>query len=105
MNNNFYNTYAVVANIVVSKILGFSQSFDKFAEEYDSRPDVATSKNATETAIDIIKNNKDDAFLLWVHFMDPHGYYLDHDEFDYSSEYKGKLSKSLVGKELEKVKE
>lgn len=91
MKNNFYSTYAVVSNIVVSEIFGFGQGFDKFEDAFSSDPAVATSKITTEKALRYIKQNKSNPFFVWIHYMDPHGHYIDHDEFDYSSTYKGHL--------------
>lgn len=104
LKNNFYNTYAVVSNIVVSEIFGFGQGFDQFEETYGDYGQDATSKITTSTAINFIKKNKDNKFFLWVHYMDPHSHYINHDEFDYGSTYKGRLPSKINTKFLNKIK-
>lgn len=91
MKNNFYGTFAVVSNIVVSEIFGFGQGFDQFEDTYSSNPSVPTSKITTEKAKEYIEENKNNPFFVWIHYMDPHGHYIDHDEFDYGSTYQGNL--------------
>lgn len=107
LKNNFYNTYAVVANIVVSKIFGFSQGFNEFDETYGNYGRDVTSDITTKKAVNFIKNNSDSKFFLWVHYMDPHGHYINHDEFDYALEHenKGALPKELSAKSLNKVRD
>ncbi|MGB3729698.1 MAG: sulfatase-like hydrolase/transferase [Thermodesulfobacteriota bacterium] len=91
LKNNFYATFAVVSNIVASEIFGFGQGFDKFEDTYTSKADVTTSKITTEKAIEYIEKNKNNSFFVWIHYMDPHGDYLDHEEFNYASTYQGTI--------------
>jgi len=106
MKNNFYDTQAVVSNIIVSRIFGFGQGFSEFEETFDGTANLVTSKMTTEKAIELIGQNKDDKFFLWVHYMDPHDHYINHDEFEYASpDYNGRVTSALGTKELNQMKE
>jgi len=105
MKNNFYNTFAVVSNIVVGKILGFGQGFDLFEETINSYEGGYDSRIITDKAIQIIQNNKDNRFFLWVHYMDPHDHYIRHSEFNYGSEYAGSLPSEVNTRYLNKNKD
>jgi arylsulfatase A-like enzyme len=105
MKNNFYNTSAVVSNIVAGKLLGFGQGFDLFEETFNSYDGGSDSKIITDKAIRIIRNNKDNRFFLWVHYMDPHDYYIRHSEFNYGSEYAGSLPSKVNTRYLNKNKD
>ncbi|MGB2691460.1 MAG: sulfatase [Thermodesulfobacteriota bacterium] len=95
MKNDFYQTFAVVSNIAASQIFGFGQGFNQFERTYSLNPDVTTSKITTEKAIEYIEKNKNNKFFAWVHYMDPHGHYIDHEEFEYSAEYNGSLPSKI----------
>jgi len=105
MRNNFYNTFAVVSNFVTSKFFGFEQGFNQFEETYRLKADKSSSKVTTDKAIRFIQNNKDNKFFLWVHYMDPHGNYINHDEFDYGSEYADSLPSEAGTAQLNKIKD
>lgn len=104
MKNNFYNTYGVVSNIVVSEIFGFGQGFSQFEETYIGA-DHTTSEITTQKATKFIKKNKDDKFFIWIHYFDPHSYYLEHTEFDYGSGYTGPLPPRVSSQHLNSVKD
>ena len=89
MKNNFYNTYAVISNVVVSEPLGFAQGFDTFNQDSITEYDETSSHLVTDRAIKYLTETKGEKFFLWLHYMDPHGTYIHHPEYGYSSNYSG----------------
>jgi len=104
LRNNFYKTSAVISNIVVSEIFGFSQGF----ETYDQTPlrarDELTSHLVTDKALEYIADNRDNKFFLWLHYMDPHSNYIHHPQFNYAQDYNGLLGKNVHSGDLNKIR-
>lgn len=105
LKNNFYATYAIVSNMVVSDVFGFKQGYDKFEKTSGTNEAEITSQIVTERTIEFIKNNKDNKFFVWAHYMDPHCHFNDHDEFDYATGYSGSLPGDLSTVRLNKIKD
>jgi len=101
MKNDFYKTIAVVSNRFVSDMYGFSQGFDIFNKDLvGGYGRSQTSDKLSERAIKYIEDNKNNKFFLWLHYIDPHGHYLNHPEFGYSSNYSGQLKPVISAIEL-----
>lgn len=86
MKNNYYKTIAVVTNILLTDKYGFSQGFDIYNQTIKNN---VSSNLITERAIEYVSKNRENKFFLWLHYLDPHGMYRDHSEFEYSSNYSG----------------
>ncbi|MGB2691461.1 MAG: sulfatase [Thermodesulfobacteriota bacterium] len=104
MKNNFYNTIAVISNIVVSKVYGFSQGFNIFNQEHIAEVNELSAELITNQAVEYISQNKDSKFFLWVHYFDPHHNYKNHTEYDYGDEYSGNLPDNLDNEHLNNIK-
>jgi arylsulfatase A-like enzyme len=104
MKNNFYDTHAVISNIVVSKPLGFSQGFDTFNEDSIQEYDKTTSHLVTDQAIEYVNEMKGEKFFLWLHYMDPHFRYVHYPKYNYSKDYNGSLNQKMSNKYLNIVK-
>ncbi len=105
MKNNFYNTHAIISNIVVGKARGFSQGFDIFDQDPTGNANDLTSPLVTDRAIEYLTEVKGDKFFLWLHYMDPHHKYVHHPEYNYSEGYSGSLGDILNTGYLTKQKE
>lgn len=103
MKNNFYNTIAVISQIVVSKVYGFSQGFNTFNQKHMASVNELSSEIITNQAVEYLSKNIDSKFFLWVHYFDPHHHYKNHAEYDYGDNYTGKLPKNLDTRQLNKI--
>lgn len=95
LRNNFYKTSAVISNIVVSEIFGFSQGFENYDQTPLTARDELTSHLVTDNALEYIAANRWEKFFLWLHYMDPHSNYIHHPEIGYAQDYHGSLGKNL----------
>ena len=95
MKNNFYYTYAVISNPVVSEPLGFSQGFDIFDQDSIRKKNELTAHLVTERATEYLDKTLGEKFFLWLHYMDPHSNYIHHPEFGYAADYKGTLGQNI----------
>jgi arylsulfatase A-like enzyme len=85
-----WHTAAVVSNWVLkARASGLAREFDFYDDEMTEpepkRPDVLerTAARTTDTALRWLDGRKrDDPFLLWVHYIDPHGPYVPPPPFD-----------------------
>jgi len=105
MKNNFYDTHAIVSNIVVSEPLGFSQGFNTFDQGSIRKNFELSSHIVTDKAIEYLSGKKGGKFFLWLHYMDPHYNYIHHQEYNYSEGYSGSLGDNLSIKSLNTEKE
>jgi arylsulfatase A-like enzyme len=94
-----YRTGAVVANFNIGKTFGFDQGFDFFVEswqekwrqeapgrEFRNRPGLVKRYTdaalVNEQAIEWLGSiPREEAFFLWLHYMDPHGPYVPPREY------------------------
>lgn len=59
---------------------GMEQGFDTYDNELGEtyQPARVTSQDVTDKAIAWIAHNSGRKWFLWTHYLDPHGYYVDH---------------------------
>lgn len=91
MKNSFYKTFAVHTHPGLSENFGFSQGFDIFHLEFFSGSEDITSPIINKPAVELISEHQGSPFFLWIHYLDPHGNYMNHEGFNYASEYEGTL--------------
>jgi arylsulfatase A-like enzyme len=95
LKNNFYTTTAVVSNLVLGEKSGISQGFYTYDMKPAGRAKNISSHKVTKMGLNYLNKNRDEKFFLWLHYMDPHGRYLRHQEFDYNTDYSGFLDDKL----------
>ena len=88
-----YRTAGVPAHRFFLPGYGLDQGFDDWdltiVRRYGKRmPDVLTGHLSTDRAIDWLEKNREGPFpfFLWVHYFDPHHYYLDQPDVDFGGE-------------------
>jgi len=115
LRNNGYNTTAFVTNHFVGSRYGFAKGFDEYlnVHESDYRSYLAMhrllsrlarrwDKPAIEDSADIItskacrwlENGVSEPFFLWVHYLDPHDYWV-YQKIDLAPGYNGSLRREL----------
>jgi arylsulfatase A-like enzyme len=74
-----YRTGAVLTHVYF-KDWGMQQGFDTFDNELGAKyePSRVTSHDVTDKAIAWIAGAGKQKWFLWLHYIDPHGYYVDH---------------------------
>ncbi|MEW5901530.1 MAG: sulfatase [Acidobacteriota bacterium] len=83
-----YATAAFVCSDFVGKKYGFDRGFTIFDDSLGPGDKDATfAAGITEKALAWLKTGKPakKPFLLWLHYFDPHHYFLPHEELDYGS--------------------
>lgn len=96
-----YATAAVVSNWNLKRGLsGLQRGFDLYDDAFDGRGRIGydperPADEVTDQALAWL-NTRDDTrpFFLWVHYMDPHEPYQDHDGFDVWPEKRHQLDKA-----------
>jgi arylsulfatase A-like enzyme len=81
-----YSTAAFVSNVVLRRGSGFEMGFDVFDDHFtrqtvDGAIQERRAPETTEAALAWLAQRRDQPFLLWVHYMDPHGPYSPPPEF------------------------
>ncbi|MBZ0272484.1 sulfatase-like hydrolase/transferase [bacterium] len=86
LNEEGYDTEAVVSHVIFRPKYGFNQGFDRFDTsvlKLGESKSIASSKEVTDLAIEAVDRLDAGPFFLWVHYFDPHNDYLRHEEFDF----------------------
>jgi arylsulfatase A-like enzyme len=106
-----YRTGAILTHVYF-KDWGMQQGFDTFDNEIGAKyePHRVTSHEVTDKAIAWIAGHGREKWFLWLHYLDPHGYYVEHpgeqsfgaseeDRYDgelhYTDKHIGRLLKEL----------
>jgi arylsulfatase A-like enzyme len=106
-----YRTGAVLSHVYF-KDWGMEQGFDTYDNEIGAKyePHRVTSHEVTDKAIAWIAGHGQEKWFLWLHYLDPHGYYVEHpgeqsfgtteeDRYDgelyYTDKHIGRLLKEL----------
>jgi arylsulfatase A-like enzyme len=106
-----YRTGAILTHVYF-KDWGMEQGFDTYDNEIGAKyePHRVTSHELTDKAIAWIGGNPRQKWFLWLHYLDPHGYYVEHpgeqsfgtteeDRYDgelyYTDKHLGRLLKEL----------
>ncbi|RMH38104.1 MAG: hypothetical protein D6689_20135, partial [Deltaproteobacteria bacterium] len=79
-----YRTGAILSHYYFND-WGLDQGFDTYDNEIgkENDPRKITSHLVTDKALAWIARNSDRKWFLWVHYIDPHGYYMPHPEFPF----------------------
>ncbi len=83
LKTNGYSTHGIITHIFLKKKYGLGQGFDTYIEKINSADNnllTITSPEVTKEAINIIKNNKNRSFFMFLHYFDPHYRYVDHEK-------------------------
>ena len=111
-----YKTKGIISHIYLSAALGFNQGFDSYDEGSAKGHGSISSPSVTEKALSFLRKNKNNKFLLFLHYFDPHYDYILHEKFNYFPEYDGsiysgqsihelrKIALSLSGKDIKYIK-
>lgn len=87
MQSEGYHTAAATGNPGLGRTFKFDQGFDSFevveirGEEAVFGLDPWEAKLLNDLAFPLLESLKDQQFLLWLHYMDPHGPYIVIDEY------------------------
>lgn len=103
LQENFYETGAVVSGMFVSSEYGFKQGFGLFEEIRPLNDIKISSPLIYEKAAKFIEKNRNNRFFLFLHFYDPHARYFLHEEYDYDANYDGSLKGG--GKDISVIRE
>lgn len=99
-----YKTKGIIGSNFVSSKLGFAQGFDSYDEDEARGHNYVSSAPITEKAIAFLERlKKNERFLLFLHYFDPHYDYILHEPYNYYPEYKGELKSGQRIKELRKL--
>ncbi len=98
LKENGYTTAGIVTNAWFKEEMGFAQGFDDYyfrfrGETY--KPPYISSNEVNKLASGWLKENKDKKFFLWLHYMEPHMPYINHEEYQYDPGYQGKFKDSF----------
>ncbi|MBU1627571.1 sulfatase-like hydrolase/transferase, partial [bacterium] len=96
LTKNGYHCEAVVANMLLEPIWGFKRGFQNYKQNYQYQKATKQTDEVCET-IERLKNNINEPFFLFVHYMDPHAPYSPPTPFNklYDPDYKGFRDGSL----------
>ena len=111
-----YESAAVVANFNLRRAVGFGQGFDSFVESWQEPYEAAEGRSefvnqpgkvkrytnatlVTDEGLHWLRSRDvSRPFLLWLHYMDPHGPYLPPEE--YRRYFEGEYRNTMVPPEL-----
>ena len=84
-----YTTGAILTHYYFRK-WGMRQGFDYYNNDLGAKrnPRSITSDKVTDRALQWISRNYRKKWFLWLHYLDPHGYYVPHEEKSYGSKEK-----------------
>jgi arylsulfatase A-like enzyme len=89
---NGYFTGGIISSDIISSRLNFNQGFDIYSETNSKGRLHISSPAITTEAVNLIRENRYNKFFLFLHYFDPHFAYTMHSDFNYDSEYSGRLS-------------
>lgn len=86
-----YETRAVMTNGNIHAKMGFDQGFDEYRHEKDHpRSAYADARQLRQPIVETFdKLGGDRPWVFYVHYVDPHDPYEQHDDTDFSPEYAG----------------
>ena len=81
-----YRTAAVVCNYVLRRGEGYEQGFEIYDDTMNERECVRqlterVARPATDRAMALLAQFKDEPFFMWIHYQDPHGPYTPPGEY------------------------
>lgn len=94
-----YRTHGVVSHLYVGEKFGFSAGFESWDQENAKGHTHVSSEDVTALALarlmeldgGAVPGAEPAPFFLYLHYFDPHYDYLEHEGFEFSSGYTGKL--------------
>jgi len=78
-----YATHGIVSHDFVGAKWGFDQGFDSF-QSFASGHRTLSSESVTEAALEKIDRLDEGATFLFVHYFDPHFFYVEHEAYRFS---------------------
>ncbi len=83
-----YITIGVVSNVSSNKEHGFGQGFDHWDQTQMQGGRTITAGHLTRIALRLLEeSDRSKPFFLWIHYLDPHTYYMPHPRFGYAAQY------------------
>ena len=92
LRENSYDTIAFITNVFLSSAFWFGNHFETFVN-YSNQIDA--SEKITENAIKILKQKRENPYLLWLHYLDPHEYHT-YLKTDIDKNYNGRFKKEKI---------
>lgn len=86
LRDNGYVTMAVVSGHFLTAEVGLAQGFTMHDQSQALNGMVITAQHVTDRAIQLLADNRDRPFFLFVHYFDPHYVYRDHPEFSFATQ-------------------
>ncbi|GJM23544.1 MAG: hypothetical protein DHS20C15_34590 [Planctomycetota bacterium] len=96
LQENGWQTRAVVTNGNVLPAFGFGQGFDDFEHVRDHpRHAYSDAWKVREPMLRAVDHIGSDKGMVWLHYVDPHDPYMHHDDADYNPDYHGSINGTL----------
>ncbi|MDC0357591.1 sulfatase [Oligoflexia bacterium] len=96
-----FDTSAIISHVLIGKKYGYAQGFKEYlnVNQKGQVHATITSEVVTDKAVawldKRVKEKAQANFFLFLHYFDPHFFYQDHPQFDFTSEYKGALKAGM----------
>ena len=119
LKDNGFITGAIIGAFPLDSQFGLAQGFDTYNDHIMPPPGGPLERKAQEVtrlANIWLDTHRQDKFFLFLHYYDPHGFYLPHDDFRFTSwlpvpsekdKYDGEIAYTdyYVGRVIDKLKE
>lgn len=100
-----YRTMAVVTWPFLTRTHGFDQGFVEFDQaRIAADGSEVLAPEVTRRALELVGSARGDPFFLWLHYVEPHGAYVDHESVDHASGYAGPLPRVVNLERLYEVR-
>ncbi|MCO6432331.1 MAG: sulfatase [Deltaproteobacteria bacterium] len=105
-----YSTLGVVSHTLLGPRSGFQQGFDEYRQMNTKKKvhSSITSNLVSDEGIRLLKKHlqKGDRkpFFLFLHYFDPHFNYRDHEDYEFTKGYEGRLRSGMSLNALERAK-
>jgi arylsulfatase A-like enzyme len=86
-----YTTCGIVSHVLVAANLGFGKGFDYYSDKDFINHKETSSAEITNKAASFLQKDQQKPFFLFLHYFDPHYYYLLHEKYNYYPSYTGKI--------------
>jgi arylsulfatase A-like enzyme len=93
-----YRTLAFVSHVLLTPQVGMDHGFETFDDsvlDIGHPHDVSTGKELTDLALAALERTEE-PFFLWVHYFDPHWAYIDHDEWGFDEDARGRYDEEVA---------
>jgi arylsulfatase A-like enzyme len=86
-----YETAGIVSHLYVGSKYNYQQGFGFWDESQAQGHTHVSSREVTNRAIEFLSRSEERRFFLFLHYFDPHLDYIQHEKYDYSKGYSGRV--------------